>query len=757
MTASHTIKRSLRAKLVWIMLGTLTVVGISTTVFISWIQVQHTEIRLAETERQIRAGLKEKGERLATNHALALRNLVLDNAFGDVQSLVGRVVEEDEDVVYGLFLSAEHNAWAYVSPNHVPVEGRVDPDAWKELQLGDEPVPPKSLAVRQVEAFGDVIEEFAVSVRDEEEILGTIYYGVSTARMRHALALAREASAQALRYTLLKFGALVLLTTLVGLLVVLRVGRRITSPLVNLTEVAGRIAAGERTVRAEVRSGDEIEVLAETFNQMVGELAHSYRELEALNSSLEQKVKDRTAALASRNKDMRLVMDNAQQGFITVFADGTMAQERSAVVDALLGVPEAGETFASFTGRSDGNFGTMFALGLEMIVEDILPRDVCLHQLPKRARVGARTIEFHYVDISQGESFEGVLAVAEDITDRLAAERLEKEQAEVLALFRRMMRDRVGFLAFMGEADRQVESVCEGALLDDLAVFKRVVHTLKGNTGIMGLHVVAGLCHEIEDALAHGEGHAPDPVQLAALAERWAVLRASVAELAGDRSEMTVSESEYRTLLEELEASGQERLVERVRAWRLEPVSREFDRLQEQAISLAERLGRGAIVVEKAGGRMRLDPAHWGALWSDLIHVVRNCIDHGLYPRSEVPPSHGPQKLFLRAALEGGRFVVEIGDNGRGVDWDRIRAKAVQHGVAHETSTDLVEALFADGLSTRDEVSETSGRGVGMGALRATVRRLGGTIDVRSVRGHGTRFILSFPGEGVYAGHLQAA
>jgi chemotaxis protein histidine kinase CheA len=86
-------------------------------------------------------------------------------------------------------------------------------------------------------------------------------------------------------------------------------------------------------------------------------------------------------------------------------------------------------------------------------------------------------------------------------------------------------------------------------------------------------------------------------------------------------------------------------------------------------------------------------------------------------------------------------------DDGAGVDWDAVAARAAAKGLPHDSPRDLVEALFADGLSTRDEASLTSGRGTGMGALRASVRELGGAVEVTSTRGQGTVLTFRFPRE----------
>src|SRR5262249_22297258 len=126
-------------------------------------------------------------------------------------------------------------------------------------------------------------------------------------------------------------------------------------------------------------------------------------------------------------------------------------------------------------------------------------------------------------------------------------------------------------------------------------------------------------------------------------------------------------------------------------------------------------------------------------------HAVRNAVDHGIEaPHARAGRSTAPT-LELAASRSDGRLTISISDDGGGIDWARVRARARDLGLPADTQGDLERALFSDGLSARDEVSETSGRGVGMGALRAAVEQLGGTIAIASRPSRGTTVRCVFP------------
>jgi len=134
-----------------------------------------------------------------------------------------------------------------------------------------------------------------------------------------------------------------------------------------------------------------------------------------------------------------------------------------------------------------------------------------------------------------------------------------------------------------------------------------------------------------------------------------------------------------------------------------------------------------------------------------MTHVIRNAVDHGLRGLEGVRP-----KLTFRAEREADRIRIRISDNGHGVSWDKVREKAKSVGIPYKNADDLVNALFYDGLSTKSSVSETSGRGVGMSALKAAVLNYGGAIRVESEFGKGTSIILELPLKSQYNGWKAA-
>ena len=169
--------------------------------------------------------------------------------------------------------------------------------------------------------------------------------------------------------------------------------------------------------------------------------------------------------------------------------------------------------------------------------------------------------------------------------------------------------------------------------------------------------------------------------------------------------------------------------------------------ISEQIRALANRLGRAPVDVICAPTSLRLPPAKWAGFWSAFAHVVRNTVDHGVETAAEREAAGKPPRALVKLSVrrDGQRVVVSISDDGPGVDWDAIAARAREAGLPHANRADLEAALFSDGISTRRESTATSGRGVGLGALREVVRALGGDSKVDTAEGGGASFRFALP------------
>lgn len=454
------------------------------------------------------------------------------------------------------------------------------------------------------------------------------------------------------------------------------------------------------------------------------------------------------AQLAQRNSDMRLVLDNVNQGFLTIDAAGNLASERSAIIDRWFGEYVAPASFAAYVGSTDFEFAQEFTLGHETLTEGIFPRDVALSQLPARLQSGDRHYHCTYLELPRQDAREGgLLIVINDVTEELRRAHEDIAQKELLAVAQGLMTDRTGYLAFFDEGRELVGQLLNDEI--DRSTRKRLLHTLKGNAAMVGANALAAQCHQAETELEQSDDDIP-ATTMALVEDRWNAIATTITTLLGTRQRGTVdiSAAAIDTVVARLLAGEPaDELAACLTTWKLEPAERSLARLAHYAVPLAKRLVKGDLLTTVTAPDLRLDPKRWGALWSVLVHVVRNAIDHGIEEpeeRASAGKSMRPQ-LCLSASEKGGRIVIEIGDDGRGIDWTRVREKAVSRGMPSATHQDLVRALLDAGFSTRDEVTTLSGRGIGMTAVHEEIKKLGGVVDVESTSGQGTTWRFTMP------------
>ena len=737
---------SLRNKFIRTMLIVSSIIGGVTLAIVLFLSARSSAQHLRAIEVSIEEGITSKGRVLTENHALALHGMILDNAFVDMQTLLARAVSQDSDLVYGLFVNADGEALAFQKRGAAPSGEQVaapEKDAWRTLGLNQGELLAGKETIRRAFRLGQEVVEVAVPVLGEDyEILGTLRYGLSTRRMHQALTQAAAESKSQQVNSVALIGVTVGLATLLGILLSRVQAVRITQPVQALTQAAIDLAAGERSVHVSINSGDELQVLGFSFNRMVEELSHSYRELEEMNRTLEHRVEERTLALAGRNRDMRLVLDNVDQGFITLSMDGAMANEHSAVVDRWFGNVPA-RRFWHYIFATSPDFALGFELGWDQLVADVLPYEVALDQLPSRLDANGSSFSFRYLPLVKDDRLEGVLVVVADITDRLQREREEAELTEMMEAFRRLMLDRNGFLAFSNDAAAMVTLVCSPDVSDGYNL-RSALHTLKGNAAQLGLRVVAQLCHQLEDELATGDGMKSQAI----LAERWQALTEHVTQLVGDRDRQSieVSPSDYGSLVNTLSRDGKSAALTELLSWRLEPATRPLGRLADQARALAKRLGKGEVDVEVQAGTVRIDPEVYGPLFSDLVHLVRNAIDHGIEsPAERALRGKAPVgKLTLKVQTREDRFSFEFSDDGRGIDWAAIAELGLSLGLPSRTPAERLAILCRQGVTTRSDVSDTSGRGVGLSAVKRRVDAMHGRLEVDSSSA-GTKWTIVLP------------
>jgi len=585
--------------------------------------------------------------------------------------------------------------------------------------------PKQTARTRWLEARSVVAVEPIVN--PDGKVVGTISLRMSTEREAQALAsLTSQLWHASLGSALGLAFALVLV---LQRLVVTRI-RRLQRAAVQLKSGQGeRADALERAGRID----DEVAQLADAFVDMA------------------DAVRDREARLALRNHELKVILDSVDQGFFTVLESGELLPERSAITHTWLGeLPQPAHVW-DVVERLDPGQSDWMKMAWEQMQMGVLPIEVALDQLPKRLVHNNRHFELAYHMVTPGEELGRTVVVLTEVTAEVERELALAENHEFSVLVEQIVRDRRAFLDFWNEASGLVDCITNEASGEQPLVLRRAIHTLKGNARLVGLSRIAKLCHQLEDAMAERAQSVLTDAERQRVREAWETLRRRVQPFIGEADGFHISDAEYARLLEAVDAKiAPKKLREQLLALRYEPTKWRLERAKEMLLNACHKLGKPTPNVEISDNGLRFPPERLQRFWAVFPHLLNNAADHGV-EYAEDRATHGKPEsanIQLSTRLEKGALIIELRDDGYGIDWGAVAALAVERGLPAENAEDWKRALLSDGFSLKLSVSETSGRGVGMAAVNAVVQSLGGKIEVDSEPLRGTCWRITFPDSG---------
>lgn len=501
------------------------------------------------------------------------------------------------------------------------------------------------------------------------------------------------------------------------------------------------------------------------------ELQHAQAELEKYSKNLEKMVEERTAQIRQLNTLMTALFDSLGQGFFVFDREGRCLDFSSKACESVLeGRPNnrmVWDVLKLPSNQVEGFKKWTLTLFAEMLpFEDLAPLGP-----PSYPHGENRHIQLEYFPLMGETGMDGVVVVASDVTSLVEARReaaIEKENAKLIL---NLVNKRAQVLRFVRETRGLV-----GEMLSLMATpakswdhdhLFRLFHTIKGGSASFNVQACAHEAHEAESLLAAHRKKSADDQDLEASAER---LRAAglaihrefenfVQETTSIVGPSALSEErfvemavrEVRDLCQKLELWSKGRpLADDLRQrYLFEPLASLLEPYNDVLQRVAESEGKEIAPLLIDGGELRANTDIYGPLCSSFVHAFRNAADHGIETpdlrESAGKPRQGHVHLSITKAQDRLRFIIR--DDGGGISAERIRAKLARQGrdVSNETDQQVIQHVFDASFSTRDQVSATSGRGVGMDAIKTEAEKLGGVCLVESIPGAGTTFIIDVP------------
>jgi signal transduction histidine kinase len=514
------------------------------------------------------------------------------------------------------------------------------------------------------------------------------------------------------------------------------------------------IIAPLRVVHAAVRelsagTGTSASTLARNRQRLPLEARDEIGELARGFANMADAIARREEAIAAQNHDMRLVLSNVGEGFLVLDARGVIEGQRSAILETWFGAVKPGQALWDYLRPFDPDAAEWLELTWGNIGAASMPLALCLEQLPKTFSANERSYQVDYHPLrADRDQLDKMVVVIDDITALREREQAESQQRELVAVFTTLMRDRTGFISLCEDAKTLLKNMSEATPPAAYDLLEHL-HTIKGNAHLFQLREFAQACELVEESCSDGK-RLPSADDAKLLSHALACSIGPVAPfiaLDNDQS-ILINRRDYTAIVQAIAAGERSsELLSRLALATAEPAQVVFGRFAERLQVLARRLAKCPVHTVVEPGDVAFPRQRFEALWSTTVHVIRNIADHALERPWEREQSGKTAEatVVFRARVAGERLYITFIDDGRGVDWEKVRERAAQQGWPAATRSDLVAALLGHGFSTAVATSSLSGRGVGLSALHAEVVALGGTLTLDSETGRGTTLHIDLP------------
>ncbi|MBL7714044.1 MAG: Hpt domain-containing protein [Bdellovibrionales bacterium] len=491
--------------------------------------------------------------------------------------------------------------------------------------------------------------------------------------------------------------------------------------------------------------------------------------------SLNQGISGLLGELKKRDTNLKSILSGLEDGVFFFDKDGKFSKEYSAATTKFF--PDF-TTFKSVFELYEKYTETKTAAAKQVMAmlwaKDIALRFVDISPLlPQQIVLKPRTLEETVVRLIYKElrdpkgELQKVFVIAKDVNVEIKAKRQNDDQNERVARIRMASADSRSFKDFCEESEElfvEAEKVYAKGSQDPETIndLKRIFHTLKGSLALYEFAQAAKGIHDLESNLAkigsYGEKMSFQDIQ-----DRFAEIRKSVDQLRKEISDILGLDAETKFIkvprpkikalteaVEQKDIANVEKVLKSLDRYALSDVLAKYSR---SIMVLGEKLGK-YVELKFEPGAAELSYPEARKLNTALLHILRNCVDHGIEDeQTRVDRQKPPEgSIFLNTIRNDDQSLhLVVRDDGGGINAVKLSEKAVKNGLWTEeqaskaTEQDKIDLIFAANLSTRDQVTETSGRGVGMDAVKAHLEQLGGSVKVSSELTKGSRFDIVIP------------
>lgn len=560
-------------------------------------------------------------------------------------------------------------------------------------------------------------------------------------------------------------------------MVSLALARKFSKPIIAAELFSKNIAEGNLSSQEK----------NEIFRQRPDELGSLHRSLDLMRQSLKDLIDNLDLKVKEKTRDISLILEHIPSGLITFNMGGKVGKEYSAITKEFLGVDPSDKQVEEVIYTSKGK-SKEFRDVMEMLPDCPMPFEDSMMLAPTGEIMKhgdkAYDLEYSYVPIYKegtNNEYEKIMLIAKDVTEERALEAEMKFKEHQTEFILKVLKSKEGYINFLKECNRCIKDLNDlsSKILDgkpEEVVFAafRSAHTIKGNSSAFGIIELRDSSNDLEGVLMKGRDGEVSVDQvfsketkklIQALQEVFKKHIKDTESLFGEKfdpnanvqKEFTVSESKIDQILMTLQHVGDKELSLKlnhlINEIKLKPIQVFLEPFIDQVSLLAEKLEKQIHPLEIKGGDILVDTDNLRAFFAAFVHMIRNSVDHGIESvdkRSKANKSDFAT-ISIGVSSDEKNLCIEVSDDGGGINSDVVGNLAVEKGIVTKEQLQKMETkeiqllIFSPGFSTKQEVTNTSGRGVGMDAVKHEVENLEGSIDLESSLGMGTKFRIEIP------------
>lgn len=561
---------------------------------------------------------------------------------------------------------------------------------------------------------------------------------------------------------------------------------RVNKPLAYITKSIENITNDKNSIheKIEVHFNDEFKKLVDAFNNMSSSLSKNIKklkkrekEISLLNKDLEKRVEERTKELSKKTEKITQLFNNAKQGFLSFNSELTVDKEYSLECEKLLGFDISGQNVVDLLFKENDKKREFFKQTLldAFAEENAVIQSSFIALLPKEFIINKRALTVEYKILDDNK----FMLILTNITAQKKLEQRIKNEQQILKMIVTIVSDSEQFYEVINEYKKFENEKLNIFNLNNSALFNlsetyRTIHTFKGLFAQLYMSNIVKKLHSFENEISEyikEKSFTNDDLKILfeeTIFYSWLEKDLSIiSSILGDTfiDEESIIKINEKLVIKLEEKIGEYCKIDKKNANNYEDILYDTQKLRSRTLyqslqvyprlcmDLADKLNKQIFPFRILGDESLVLPPNFRPFVKSLIHVFRNLIDHGIEDidtRIDLNKNESGS-IVCSYKIEENSLVLIISDDGKGIDKDKIKEKILKEGMLSSEEFDKMSDeriygfIFYDSFSTSEEVTDVSGRGIGLAAVKNELVKIKGQVEINSKMNEGTTFIFKLP------------